>query len=95
MTELPTACNNLKTTEQQQTKTKTKTKPTTNNNNNNAHFTTQGFMEQYRVVQNKLDTFYKSHFSQVGKYNEFSWRYLQTVIPWEDLVKVVSKLMVK
>ncbi len=25
----------------------------------------------YRVVQNKLDTFYKSHFSQVGKYNEF------------------------
>ncbi len=49
----------------------------------------------YRVVQNKLDTFYKPHFSQVGKYNEFISRYLQTVIPWEDLVKVASKLMVK
>ncbi len=49
----------------------------------------------YRVVQNELDTFYKSHFSLVGKYNENILRYLQTVIPWDHLVKVASKLMVK
>ncbi len=46
----------------------------------------------YRVVQNKVDTFYKKpHFSQVWQYNVFIWKYLQTVICREDMVKVASK----
>ncbi len=29
------------------------------------------------------------------QYNEFIWRYLQTMISWKDVVKVVSKSMLK
>ena len=39
--------------------------------------------------------FLKPHFSQVSQYNKIIWRYLQTVISWKDVVKVVSELVLK
>ena len=46
------------------------------------------------MVQNKVDIF-KSHIShEGGKYNEYIWRYLQSVIPLEDVVKMDVEMAV-
>ncbi len=40
----------------------------------------------------KYTYFFETHISQ---YNEFILKYLQTIISWEDVVKVASNLMLK
>ncbi len=46
------------------------------------------------AVQNKLDTFLKAHMSHKWDNKEFNWKYLQTMISWDDVVKVVTTTLV-